>query len=102
MSIEVQVEFIAKTTVRTIAYVHDDDGNLVDPTASIKATITDSDGTVVADAEDMSKTATGTYEHFLYTTTSFVKDWYQGEVATVDGVGATAKTSVGNYSFRLK
>ena len=102
MSIEVQIEFTAKTTVRTIAYVHDDDGNLVDPTSSIKATITDPDGTKVADAEDMSKTATGTYEHYLYTTTAFVKGWYQGEVVTVDGSGDTAKTSVGNYSFRVK
>ncbi len=102
MSIEVQIEFIAKTTVRTIAYVYDDDGKLVDPTASIKATITDPAGTKVANAEDMTKIATGTYEHFLYTTTNFVKGWQLGEVATVDGTGATAKTSLGHYSFRLK
>lgn len=43
MAIEVITEFIAKTTVRTIAYVKDDDGNLVNPT-SIKAIIKDPTG----------------------------------------------------------
>ena len=42
--IEVQIEFIAKTTIRIISYVYDEDDSLVDPTTSIKLTLNDKDG----------------------------------------------------------
>ena len=102
MGIEVITKFIGKATVLTIAYVYDKErANLIDPTGSIKVTISDKEGTKVADAEDMDKVSTGVYEHYLRTTTSFVKGWYPEEVVVVDGSGATAVTSIGTHSFEI-
>jgi len=102
MGIEVISRFIGKATVLTIAYVYDKERvNLVDPSGSIKVTITDPDGTKVADAEDMVKVSTGIYEHYLRTTTSYVKGWYPVEVLVVDGSGALAITSIATTSFEI-
>jgi len=103
MSIDVIHKFIGKATVLTIAYVKDKEKvNPIDPTGSIKVTITCiKDGAKVADAEDMEKTVTGVYEHYLRTTTSFVKSWYSEEVVVVDGSGDTAVTSIGTHSFEI-
>jgi len=48
MAIEIITEFVARATVRIIAYIKDDDGELVDPTASIKTSIWDKDGVLKA------------------------------------------------------
>jgi len=101
MPIEVITEFIAKTTVRVLAYVYDDAGNLVDPT-SIKVTITDPDGTKKVDGVAMTKGDTGIYSYYYKTTTSTTKDWWTGEVEVIDGTGEAAKTSLGTFSFRIK
>jgi len=107
MSIKIIAEFISPATVRTIAYIYDDDDALVNPTHAttpITVTITDPAGDDVADAEAMTQydSTTGTYEHFLYTTSSYVKGWYEGRVTTMDGAGATIKRSIADYGFTLK
>ena len=63
MAILVQTEFTRTGTIRTIAYVYDDDEALVDAT-SVSITIKDPDGTLVADDQAMTKTSTGVYEYF--------------------------------------
>ena len=102
MAIEVQIEFIAKTTIRVVAYVYNDAGTLVNPTTSIKLTLTDKDGTKQVDAQAMSLISTGIYEYFCKTTTSSVKGWWTGEVVTVDGVDPDDRTSVGVFSIKVK
>lgn len=103
MTVGVVVRFIAKTTVRVVAYVYDEDGDLVDPTGSIKVTMTDPDATKKVDAQDMTKQGdlTGTYEYFYNTTTSSVEGWWTGEVVVVDGSGEGAKTSVDRFAFEV-
>ena len=169
MGIEVISEFIAKATVRIIAYVYNDADDLVDPT-SIKAIIKDPDGVqkagyisvsdsssftaglvvtgatsgatglvvskpdgttlelqrvtgvwqsgeVIEDTGSGTSTTTsallgaimtkqnsttGIYEYYYHTTTSSTTGWWRGEIVVVDGSGATAKTSIGKFSFRMK
>lgn len=100
--IEVITEFIAKATVRVIAYVYDDDGNLVDPTTSIKVSIWDPDDVNQVDGAAMTKSATGVYEYYYKTTSSTTKGWWRGEVEVIDGTGEGAKTSMGAFPFRIK
>ncbi|MBA7608644.1 hypothetical protein ES703_15823 [subsurface metagenome] len=172
MAIEVISEFIAKATVRTIAYIYDDDGELTDPATggSIKVSIWDPNGvqkagyiSVVAstsftaglvvtgaisgakgvviskpdettlelqqvtgiwqddegitDADsgtstttsallgaDMTKqnAVTGVYEYYYQTTSDSEKGWWRGEVDVIDGTGEDAKTSIGNFPFRVR
>lgn len=107
MSIKIVAEFITESTVRTVAYIYDDDDALVDPTHAttpITVTITDKEGTVVATDEAMAQqnSTTGVYEHYLYTTSSYVKGWYEGVVTTMDGAGDTTKYSKASYGFQLK
>lgn len=102
--INVQIEFIAKTTVRVIAYVYDDDGALVDPVTSIKVTITDPNGDVQVDEEAMTQqdSVTGVYEYYHKTEAAATKGQWTGEVEVIDGSGAGAKTSMGTFEFRIK
>jgi len=103
MAIEVITEFIDKDTVRIIGYVKDDDGALVDPTAC-KVSVIDPDGATQIDEVAMSQTATGTYEYYYHTgetTDPMDKGEWRGYVLTVDGSGATAKISTGNYAFTV-
>lgn len=107
MGIEVISEFIAKATVRTIAYIYNDAGVLVDPLSggSIKISIWDPDGgDPVVDGIAMTKqdSVTGVYEYYYKTTASSKKGWWRGEVDVIDGTGEDAKTSIGNFSFRIK
>ena len=101
MSVLVQVEFIAKGTVRVRAEVKGDDDTLVTPT-SIKATIVDSAGATKVDEQAMTEDVTGVYDYFYNTTTSSEKGWWTAEVVVVDGSGAGAKTSVGRCGFKVK
>ncbi len=84
MAIKVQTEFVRKGTVRVICYVYDDDEDLVDAT-SVAISIKDSSGTVVKDAQAMTKTATGVYEYYYTTTTAVEKGNYQVECDILDG-----------------
>ncbi len=83
MAILVKSEYIRKETPRIIVYVMDDDEALVDAT-SVDISIRDPDGTLVVDEQAMTKTATGVYEYFLLTTTSFVEGNYQLEADITD------------------
>jgi len=44
----------------------------------------------------------GIYEHFYNTVADSAKGWWQGLVEVIDGTGDTARTSIGNYSVRVK
>lgn len=104
MAIEVVIEFIAKTTVRIIAYVTDDAGDLADATTSMKVIIKDPDGTTVIPSEGngddvMTHASTGVYEYDYQTTTSSTKGWWPVEVVCTDTGDIV---SIGTGSFRVK
>lgn len=101
MAIEVVSEFIAKATVRTRAYIYDDDGDLVDPTSANVEIINPSGGTAVASTA-MSNPSTGIYEHYYYTASTTTQGWYRSRVEVIDGSGDTAKYSINEVSFRVK
>jgi len=103
MAVDVQVDFVAKGTVRVRAEVRDDDDALTEITSpsTIKCGFTDPDGTVVTPA-DMTEDSTGLYDYFYNTETTSVKGWWATEVVVVDGSGVGAKTSVGRCSFKVK
>ena len=48
------------------------------------------------------KVEDGIYEHYYNTTVDSAKGWWQGTVEVIDGTGDTARTSIGNYSVRVK
>ena len=104
MHIESIIQYTAKSSVRTIVFVYDDNDALVDPT-SILITITDPNGLAKVTAEEIitsGKIATGVYDHYYNTATDSVKGWWHGVAEVIDGSGATARTSIGNYSFEVK
>lgn len=84
MAIRVQTDFIRKATVRIIAYVYDDDGDLADAT-SVSVSIMNPAGTLAKTAQTMSNTATGTYEYYCTTTADWLEGAYQVEVDVLDG-----------------
>lgn len=105
MAITVQIEFIAKTTVRVLAYIYNDAGTLVNPSPSIKVTIYDPDGEAQVTSATMSLVdadIAGIYEYYYKTTTSSTKGWWTGEVVTIDGADPDDITSIGTFSFRIK
>lgn len=106
MGIETIIQFIAKTTIRVIAFVYNDAGALVSPTTSIKVTITDPDGTVKVNAVAMTLIAAGEYvggyDYYYKTDTTLVKGWWPGEVVIIDGVTPDDRTSMGTFGFELK
>lgn len=99
--IEVVSTFINKATVRTIAYVKDDDGNLVDPTG-VYLTVIDPTGATVLSGALMATASTGTYEYYLNTGGTAETGWFSGKVDAVDGAGASAKHSIAGVSFNVK
>lgn len=101
--IDVQIEFIAKTTVRVVAYIYNDLDALVNPTTSIKVTIWDPDGgDPVVDGAAMSFVSQGIYEYFCKTTSLSKKGWWNGEIVVIDGVDPDDRTSMGVFSFKVK
>ena len=48
------------------------------------------------------KVEDGIYEHFYNTTVDSAKGYWQGLVEVIDGEGDTARTSIGNYSVKVK
>ncbi len=101
MAVDVQVEFIAKATVRVHAKVYNDNDTLVDPT-SITVTITDPLETAQVDEQAMTKDSTGVYDYYYNTTASTTKGNWTGEVIVIDGSGDSAKTSVSSFDFRIE
>lgn len=101
MSVEVITEFLQKGTIRVIAYVRDDDGDLVNPTSCL-IELWDAEGTKLQDSTAMSPTVTGTYEHYEYTFCASPVGHWRGVVWAVDGTGATAKYSEASFGFRVK
>lgn len=96
------VEFIAGASPKIRSYVRDENGALVDPSTSIKITVTDPVGTVKVDAQAMTKFATGIYDYYVTTLSSSEKGWWYGEVTVVDSVSGNPVTSKGVVGFELK
>lgn len=44
----------------------------------------------------------GTFDYFYHTVPTSAEDWWNGEVWSVDGSGATAKSSSQSFSFEVK
>ncbi len=99
MTIIVVKEFLQGATVRVRAYVHDDDGDLVDPTTSITVDIWDSAGTKQVDGTAMSKVSTGIYEYNYNTTTSSETGNWRGIVWVTD---TGSKVSEGSFGFKVR
>ena len=100
--INVVTEFIEFDTVRTVAYVYDEDGDLVTPT-SAAVTITAPSGASVAGSAAMATVSgsTGIMDHYLYTDGDYEDGEYQGIVWVLDGAGETTKKSHATYSFKV-
>lgn len=102
MAIEVVAEFLRNATIRVIAYVKDDDGDLVDPTQCL-IELWDADGTKLRDNIAMATNpAVGVYEHYEYTDTDSPEGHWRGVVWSIDGSGATAKKSYGSFGVTVK
>ena len=101
MAIEPIDVFTRKGTVRSIVYVKDDDGDLVNCT-NVNITHQDQEGTTIINAVSMNITATGTYEHYLYTNTNCNTGDWSIEADIVDGSGATEKHSYTHGGFTLE
>ena len=104
MNIETIIEFTAKASIRTLVYVYDDDDALVEPT-SVLITWVDADETTKVDQAEIvvdGRIEDGIYEHFYNTVADSAKGWWQGLVEVIDGSGDTARTSIGNYSVKVK
>lgn len=99
---ELIVKFLAGATIWVRAYVYDSDGDLVDPTTSIKVTLVDADGTTQVDAQAMAQAGTGIYDYYYTTESDCAEGWWNGEVWTVDGSGDTAKTSSESFSVEVR
>ena len=98
MAIVVKTDFIAGETVRVIAYIYDDDGDLVNVGTSIHATIIDSSASTQASASTMSEAATGVYEYYHNTTTNSAKGRWQVQIVEVSGT----KTDIERFGFKVK
>ena len=98
MAITVVIEFLQGTTVWVRAYIYDADGDLVDPTTSIKLDIWDSAGTKQVDDQDMTPDSTGIYDYYYNTTTSSAEGSWRGVVWAKDGT----KTSEGSFGFKVR
>ena len=102
---DVQVKFISKSAVLVRAFIYDDDGELTDPTTSIKVTIVNPDGVKKVDAVLMTKNTDytkGVYDYIYRTDADSVEGNWLGEVWVVDGSGADATNSPGAFSFEVK
>ncbi len=98
MAITVVTEFLQGTTVRVRAFIYDDDGDLVDPTTSVKLDLWDSAGTKQVDNQAMTKDSTGIYEYYYNTTTSSAEGSWRGVIWAVDG----SYTSEGSFGFKVR
>jgi len=98
MAIEVRTDFIAGATIRIIAYIYDDDGDLVNVGTSIDATIIDSSASTQATASTMSEAATGVYEYYHTTSTTSAKGRWQGQIKEVSG----GKTDIERFGFKVR
>ena len=103
MAVTVVTEFTDKATIRVIAYIHDDDDTLTDPTAAT-VDISDPDGTLQVDGEAMSSSETGIYTYYYHKGAGeavMAKGRWRGEVLIADGLGADAVYSAKTFSFKV-
>jgi len=106
MAITVVTEFLAVATVRIIAYVYNDAGVLVDPTA-ITIDIYDPDGEKQVDGVAMTQqdSTTGVYEYYYHKGSgadAMDKGGWRGLVLVADGTGADTVYSPTAFSFKVK
>lgn len=99
MSIKVVTEFLQGSTIRTRAYVYDDDDALVNPTTSITLDMWDSENTKVVDGTAMTSVSTGIYEHYYNTDTDSPTGNWRGIVWVTD---TGSKVSEGSFGFKVK
>lgn len=102
--ITVVTEFLRKSTVRIIAYIYDDDDNLVDPT-EVLLDLWDAEGTPLQEETAMTLVdigVAGIYEHYEYTDADSPAGNWRGVVWAIDGSGMTAKKSEGSFGFKVK
>jgi len=88
-------------TVPVHAEVKDWEGNFVNPT-SIKVTVTNPAGTVVVDNLDMASEGVGKFVYYYRPAVGAVLGWYTAKALVVDGVGASAITTVVLAGFILE
>ena len=105
MAITIITEFIKEATVRVVAYVYDEDGNLVNPTHAttpIRVTIYAEGVTdpVVEDAAMASTGDIGIYDYYYATDSDNVSGWYRGIVTVMDG-DDPVYTSKDTFGFRI-
>lgn len=79
------------------AYVKDSSGDYVDPTGSITITITDPSGSVVVNAQTMSKSETGKYYYDYNIPEDAVIGRYAYQVEVKDG--SPVRTTIEQSSF---
>ena len=115
MTIEVITSFIARATVRIIAYIYDDTGALVDPVdpGSVQVTIYNPDGTQqLLDTPSFEADMTamddpdngdfvGIYEYYYRTDADTAKGWWRGEVIVIDGTDPNDRTSIEAFGFEV-
>ena len=99
--IEVVSEFVDVATVRSLAYVYNEGGTLVNATKALIKIVAPS-STVVPGTVEMSNESTGLYQHLLQLGGTAEAGEYLGEVDIIDGSGSTAVHSPGNFSFNVK
>jgi len=100
MAFQVITDFIAKTTVRIIAYITDDNGNPVIPngaTIIIKGPM----GNALINSASMTNTDLGEYTYLFLTTANSSKGLYSGEIDITNVVNAVTITSTASFNFRL-
>ena len=73
-------------TVKSNLAIKDSDGNLTDPSSIPLITITDPDGTVIQNEQDMTFSAVGRYYYLLQTDSDNVLGRYEVKYKVVDGV----------------
>lgn len=98
MVIKVVIEFLQGTTVWVRAYIYDKDGDLVDPTTSVKLDVWDSAGTKQVDNQTMDKDSTGIYDYYYNTSTSSAEGNWRGIVWATDDT----KVSEGSFGFKVR
>ncbi len=103
MAITVQTEFLPSATVRVIAYIYNDAGNLVDPTA-VTIDIYNPTGTQQVDGSAMTKSAIGVYYYYYHQGAgedAMDSGRWRGDVLVADGTGASTIYSTKPFAFKV-
>ena len=106
MPIIVVTEYLKKATVRVIAHIYNDAGELATPTAvkvsiyAPEATTPTVDGAAMTKNTDASSPAYGAYEYYFATTVDTEVGWWRGEVEVTDGTDPIY-TSMDSFGFNI-